>query len=229
MLYRITTLVTVFFCVTLDSGVAQNLQLHYEASAQRHYPNAFLESFTFDDWGSTYWFVTMDFTDPFENGSSSMTSAYGELARYFNFGPFQKVNLTLQYNDGIAFWGPMGRAWLAGVSLPLERRRGFLQTDVLIRMTPVDAPVDGQLTFSWMITIGNRGLVFTGYWDTWSETEADDAKHLVVLSEPQLWYPVWQNLDLGLGGELGYNFPSSEESTWQFYPDLSLRWNFTKD
>ena len=205
---------------------AQNLQLHYETDKGRQFPIAMLESFTFDDWGGTYWFVSFEFTDPFDQDRQSMSSAYGEIARYINVKPFQTVNLTVQYNDGVAFWGPMGRAWMTGLSYPFPVEQGAIQLDFLARFTAADVPMDGQVTLAWFIPIGDGPLQFVGYWDIWSETEADDKKHLVLLAEPQFWYQIWNNLDLGLGAEVAYNFPSFLASEWNIYPNLSTRWNF---
>jgi hypothetical protein len=205
---------------------AQNLQLHYETDKGRQYPIAMLESFTFDDWGGTYWFVSFEFTNPLGQDERTLSLAYGEIARYINIKPFETVNLSVQYNDGVAWWGPMGRAWMFGLSYPFPLETGSLQIDVLSRFTANNIPMDGQVTVAWFFPFGESPLQFVGYWDIWSETEVDNEKHLVMLAEPQLWYQVWNNLDLGLGAEVSYNFPSFLDAEWKLYPNLSARWNF---
>jgi len=204
----------------------QNLQLHYETDQDRQYPVAMLEMYKFDNWGGTYWFITMDFTDPLELGEKSLSLMYGEIARYINFKLINPLSLTLQYNDGVAFWGPMGRAWLGGVSYPLPLSKGAAQFDLLARVPQDPDGLDGQVTLAWFYPFGEGKLQFVGYWDTWTETEADGNKSVVILSEPQFWYNVWENFDLGLGVELGYNFPVFNAEEWKLYPNLSMRWNF---
>ena len=41
--------------------LGQNIQLHYEASEDRQYPVTTLEMFKPDDYGSTFWFVDMEY------------------------------------------------------------------------------------------------------------------------------------------------------------------------
>ena len=49
------------------SLMGQNIQLHYDLAEDRQYPVTFVEMFSPDDMGSTYWFVTMEY----DNGGMS--------------------------------------------------------------------------------------------------------------------------------------------------------------
>ena len=219
---------------------AQNLQLHYETHSDRQYLNAMLESYTFDQWGGTYWFVSFNFTDPDQTGSSSLGDVYGEIARYVTLPFLPAFSYTLQYNDGVGFGGyenvydsyQVGSIWLTGLSYALPVRQGATQVDLLARYLVRSEETQAQVTVAWFRPFGESGLEFVGYWDLWTETSADDKRVPVILTEPQLWYTVWENLDLGVGFELTYNWPSYDTGSLvhgkdtRIYPNLSTRWNF---
>lgn len=214
--------------------LGQNLQLHYETDQDRQYPNAMLEDYRFDKWGATYWFVTMDFKDPNSTGTKSISSMYGEIARYITFPFAQSFSATVQYNDGVYYgglddpWasGQVGAIWLGGFSYALPLKTGAAQLDVLGKLSQQAEEQDLQLTLAWFYPFGEGRLQFVGYWDAWSEVEADGQKAVVILAEPQFWYNVWENFDLGLGAEVDYNFPVFLPREWKLYPNLSMRWNF---
>lgn len=218
----------------LQPLLGQNLQLHYETDKDRQFPIAMIEDYRFDDWGATYWFVNMNFQDPDGIGSKSISSMYGEIARYQNLSFFESLSLTLQYNDGVYYGGSddpfasgqVGAMWLGGVSYPLPLAKGALQVDLLAKFSQQFKEQDLQITLAWFYPFGEGRLQFAGYWDAWTEVEADGNKAVVILSEPQFWYNVWENLDLGLGAEIDYNFPVFIPREWTLYPNLSLRWTF---
>ena len=90
-----TIISTIFLCVLLSfipELRAQNIQLHYDFGRslydkdlkERPLLTSTVEKFHPDTWGSTYFFVDMDYT------SEGVASAYWEIAREVKFwkGPF---------------------------------------------------------------------------------------------------------------------------------------------
>ncbi|MBQ2121101.1 MAG: DUF5020 family protein, partial [Bacteroidaceae bacterium] len=79
-----------------------NIQVHYDFGeaiygqqlSNRPHWVATIENFTPDKWGSTFFFVDMDYAH------HEVSSAYWEIAREFNMGslPF---SLHLEYNGGL--------------------------------------------------------------------------------------------------------------------------------
>ena len=109
-----------FLCMLL-SGVprlqAQNIQLHYDFGRSlydkdlqgRPLFTSTVEKFHPDTWGSTYFFVDMDYT------SEGVASAYWEIAREIKFwkGPF---SAHLEYNGGLSKGMSYKNAYLAGAT-----------------------------------------------------------------------------------------------------------------
>src|SRR6056297_2070388 len=165
--------------------VAQNLQLHYDFGEDRDYFTSTIEMFKPDEYGATFFFFDMDYN--YQHGEKSASLAYLEIARYISL-PFDKFSATVQYNDGVAPWGPLGPVWLGGLSYPIDLGFITLNTDVLLRKyRGSDAP-DAQLTIVWNKKLLNDKLTFMGFFDLWSQDNAKDEKEPVLLTEPQLWY-----------------------------------------
>ena len=62
---------------------AQNLQLHYDFGKDRKHLTSTVEMFKPDKWGSTFFFVDMDYG---VGNVKGVSLAYFEIARSFNIG-----------------------------------------------------------------------------------------------------------------------------------------------
>lgn len=85
---------------------AQNIQLHYDLGRAmynslegRPWVTTTVEMFKADKWGSTYFFVDMDYTD------KGVSSAYWEISRELKFWK-APVSAHVEYNGGLnyIFW-----------------------------------------------------------------------------------------------------------------------------
>ena len=82
---------------------AQNIQLHYDFGRSiydkemsgRPLLTSTVEMFKPDKWGSTFFFIDLDYT------SKGIASGYGEIARELKFweGPF---SIHIEYNGGLS-------------------------------------------------------------------------------------------------------------------------------
>jgi len=198
--------------------VGQNFQLHYEASEDREYLVSTLEMFKPDDWGSTFWFVDMEYDD------GEMSLAYWEIVRNLTL-PINNLSATVQYNDGVANFGNLGKVWLAGINYFLQIGDLGLPVDLLYRNLAGSSSADFQITTSWYIPLMGEKVEFSGFLDIWSQDSGDDGKDIVFLSEPQLWYHLGKSLSVGSEVEISQNFIFGK-SDIQFLPTLAMRWQF---
>lgn len=216
-------LLAAFITLSMASSFAQNLQIHYDMGKDRKYFTSTFEMFKPDDYGASFFFIDFDFN---QSGNKSASLAYFEVARYLKL-PFitEKLSATVQYNDGTAPWGRLGSIWLAGFSYPIDLGFVTLSTDLLARKDYSSKDMDIQLTTVWYKPFFDNKLVFQGFLDVWSHhNPVKDEREFVVLTEPQLWYNVWDKLNLGGEVEISNNFIASDE--FQVNPTLGIKWNF---
>jgi hypothetical protein len=213
---------TMLLMMLASALFAQNLQLHYELSEDRKYFVSTLEMFKPDAYGSTFWFVDMEYDSPNNKG---MNLAYWEIARAFTL-PVKNVSATIQYNDGVASFGALGQVWLLGVNYYLDLGFIALPLDILYRAAEgADSP-DFQITTTWFKPFLDGNLEFSGFLDIWSQDEfGSEGKQLVILSEPQLWYNANEQFSIGSEIEVSQNFVFGQDGL-QVLPTLGLRWKF---
>ena len=85
------------FLVAASALSAQNVQLHYDMGKDRKYLTSTVEMFKPDNWGSTYFFIDMNYGD---GGVQGVSLAYWEIARGLKFwkSPFE---IHVEYNGGM--------------------------------------------------------------------------------------------------------------------------------
>ena len=148
-----TIISTIFLCVLLSfipELRAQNIQLHYDFGRslydkdlkERPLLTSTVEKFHPDTWGSTYFFVDMDYT------SEGVASAYWEIAREVKFwkGPF---SAHLEYNGGLAKGFSYKNAYLAGATYTYNNAsfsKGFSLTAMYKYIQKHKSPNNFQLT-----------------------------------------------------------------------------------
>ncbi|MEE9464858.1 MAG: DUF5020 family protein [Candidatus Neomarinimicrobiota bacterium] len=199
----------------------QNLQIHYDLGEDREYLTSTLEMFKPDSSGSTYFFVDFDY-DAGNTGSASL--AYWEFIRYFHVAALPGLSWTIQFNDGVAPWGPLGDVWLAGLSYPLNLGIITLSTELLYRRARFSDGPDLQFTAVWFRPFMEGRFTFSGFLDVWTAQLADAGREIVVLVEPQLWYRLWPTISLGSELEVSRNF--LPDDGWLFKPTVAVKWFF---
>lgn len=215
--------ITLTLLILMTASFAQNLQIHYEASEDREYFVSTLEMFKPDNYGSTFWFVDMEYDAPGKIKGASL--AYWEIARNFTL-PINNLSASIQYNDGVANFGNLGQTWLIGVSYYLDLGFTALPIDILYRSVQGADAHDFQLTTSWYIPLLDDNIEFSGFVDIWSQdVRLDGDKELVLLSEPQLWYNANEHFSIGSEIEISKNFVYGEKGI-QALPTIGLRWTF---
>ena len=231
------------------SAKAQNVQLHYDfgrhaykslnssdKSMARPALTSTVEMFRPDKWGSTFFFVDMNY-------NQGVQGAYWEIARELNFWQNSKVNWLsahIEYNGGLdRLAGSYNDAFLFGVTYS-GHSKDFSKTwsiTASYKHIPRTIGLDGkkdeanfQITGVWGITFLKGYLNFTGFVDFWRECRPWQGTSYIFLTEPQLWFNVNAikgcekiNLSVGTEVELSNNFVAKG---FFAIPTLAVKWTF---
>lgn len=226
---RKTLLILVFTSASLIA-FTQNLQLHYDVGEGRNFFTSTVEMFKPDSWGSTFFFVDMDYSSDARNVDNGISLAYWEIARAFKWNETQKILPRVEYNGGVFKLDgddpfiPIENVWIAG----LERTWASsdfskiftLQTNYKYIKGKED--VSFQITGVWTIQMLEGKLTFAGFADFWKE-EMFWGTDFRFLSEPQLWYNFNSNFAAGTEIELSNNFVGDE---FFVSPTIAFKYTF---
>jgi hypothetical protein len=214
---------------------AQNLQLHYDFGDGRKHLTSTVEMFKPDQYGSTFFFVDMNYGGDSVKGVSM---AYFEIARDLKFweAPF---TFHIEYNGGFGqmattdFTGAysINDAWLTGAAYSWNAQdfsKGFT-LQALYKYIRDKHDVSFQLTGVWYANFFNNKLTFSGFADFWKEDgdfdfDGEVDTEFVFLSEPQLWFNATEKFSVGTEIELGYNFGTNEGL--EVMPTLGAKYQF---
>ena len=220
-----------------------NFQTFYDLG-RKHFTTT-LEGFHTDNWGNTFFFIDYDYNNKDGKTIVSPNNTYFEIARCWNFwgdtalAPF---SLQMEYNGGFGTWGnlsgmpgtdygafPVNSAFLAGVDWFIHSGdfKNTLNLKVLYKyFVKLPSKVPMQFTAVWgcQDLFGLNGVRFSGFVDFWCE-----GNNLVVLSEPQLWFQLFDHFNIGGEVELSYNFAGLESTTGKKFnvmPCIGTKWVF---
>ena len=228
-------LLIAFFCLLTSSMFAQNIQLHYDFGSaiygeldSRPKFTTTVEMFKPDAWGSTFFFVDMDYKD------GKVASAYWEIARELKFweNPF---SIHVEYNGGL---NHINNAYLGGVTYTWNNKdfsKGFSISAMYKYLHHNPEPNSFQLTGVWHMDFCKGKFSFTGFADFWREKHEDinGIEHdFVFMTEPQFWVNLNKfkginenfNLSIGTEWEITHNFAILDGFYWN--PTLALKWSF---
>ncbi len=245
-----------FFLGGIVSASAQNLQLHYDfgksvyrfgPGSQENRPRltSTVEMFRPDRWGSTFFFVDMNYGS--KSGDGGVLGAYWEISRNLRFWEFP-VSVHVEYNGGLDVEGPEGGsgtyddAWLAGpewscASADLSRTFSLA---IMYKAIPRNMKNvhNFQITAVWSMMFWKNRLTFCGFADFWMEnrpwqlTDASgrDGTDFIFMSEPQIWYNFntikgMEDVGLSIGSEveISSNFV---DAGFFAIPTLAVKWTF---
>lgn len=229
------------FIVSLPMLAQLNVQLHYDFGdafygdklSNRPHLTATVENFKADKWGSTYFFVDLDF------GDNTMKSVYAEFSREFNLGKLP-IAAHVEYNGGLSGGGSYNDAYLAGGAWNWANK-DFSKTFSLqllykyLANQQIGSKHSWQVTTVWGIHFAKGFCTFSGYADLWHDNSVSG--NLVLSSEPQFWFNLYAldsvnddfKLSLGTELELSKNLVwPAEGINNKFYaiPTLAVKWQF---
>ncbi len=250
----------VFTALFLSSAAmsAQNIQFHYDfgsaiynrgskalngksLNAVRPVMTTTVEMFRPDDWGSTFFFIDMNYGRSGSDGG--VLGAYWEIARELQFWKLP-LSIHLEYDGGLDILGAgaYDDAWLFGPTWSFASKdytRTF-SISAMYKAIPRNLKTvhNFQITGVWNISFCRGMFLFCGFIDFWQENRpwqttrhsGADGTDYIVMSEPQLWYNFNTvkglekfNLSVGTEVEVSNNFVAAG-----FYaiPTLALKWTF---
>ena len=236
-----TLLSVLLVIVSLPIFAQLNVQLHYDFGdafygdklSNRPHLTATVENFKADKWGSTYFFVDLDF------GDNTMKSVYAEFSREFNLGKLP-IAAHVEYNGGLSGGGSYNDAYLAGGAWNWANK-DFSKTFSLqllykyLANQPSSNKHSWQVTTVWGIHFAKGFCTFSGYADLWHDNSVSG--NLVLSSEPQFWFNLYalDNVDDDFKLSLGTELELSKNLVWpaeginnKFYaiPTLAVKWQF---
>ena len=215
-----------------------NFQTFYDFG-RKHFTTT-LEGFHQDNWGNTFFFIDYDYNNKDGNRVISPNNTYFEIARCLNFWgdtALAPLSLQVEYNGGFGTWGnlngvpgvgygafPVNSAFLTGVDWFLHSGdfKNTLNLKLLYKhFVGLPCKVPMQFTAVWGLQdlFGLSGLRFSGFVDFWCEHD-----YLVVLSEPQLWFQLFDHFNIGGEVEFSYNFAGMEG--FHVMPCIGTKWVF---
>ena len=220
-------------CVNLHQAKAQNVQLLYDTG--RGCVTSTVEMFRPDSFGSTYFFVDVDY-------SPKVSGAYWEISRELCF--WQDTDLSwlsahIEYNGGMNSAMSFNNCWLAGATYS-GHSADFSKTWSLTaayKAIPGTIGLNGkkqahnfQITGVWGINFANGWCDFSGFFDLWREARPWQGTKYIFISEPQLWVNLnkiegMENVNLSLGGELELS-ANFVDKGFRCLPAIGAKWTF---
>ena len=230
---RLVALIVAMLCLPVASK-AQNLQVLYDTN--RECITTTLEKFTPDAWGSTFFFVDMDY-------SPKAVGAYTEIAREFCFwqdSEWSWLSVHAEFNGGLnTAVGSFNNSWLLGLtysghsedfSKTWSVTASYKAIPGTVGLNLKKQPHNFQLTGVWGISFADGWCSFSGFADIWREARIWQGTDFIFISEPQLWVNLnkingWDKINLAVGGEveLSNNFV---DKGFRVMPALGAKWTF---
>lgn len=221
--------------------LAQNVQLHYDTGKDRKMFTTTVEMFKPDRIGSTFFFIDMDYGSN-ASGIDGMNLAYWEIARSFKILKKCTFEPRIEYNDGfgrgtaptnnpqefIDYQYSINSAWLVGGQYTWNNQdysKIFtLQVNYKYIKNREDASF--QITGVWGLHFFDRKLSFMGFADFWKEEQFLENKKtkFVFLTEPQIWYNLFDQFSFGTEVEISSNF--GENKGTMINPTIAIKWTF---
>lgn len=217
--------------VISNAVIAQNIQLHYDFGKDRKLVTSTVEMFHPDKYGSTFFFIDMDYSSEARGIDNGLSLAYWEIARAFKWKEAQAIMPRVEYNGGVfkldgddTSFVPIENAWIAGVehtwaSGDFSR---ILTLQVNYKRIKDKEDVSFQLTAVWTIQMLNGKLTFDGYADFWKE-EMFWGTDFRFQAEPQIWYNFCKNFSAGSEIEISNNFVTDG---FRVNPTLAVKYTF---
>jgi hypothetical protein len=233
MKFILVPVLVFLLCLNLKS---QNIQLHYDLGKERKYLTSTVEMFKADPWGSTYYFIDLDYGS---RGSQGVSLAYFEITRGLKFwkSPFE---IHVEYNGGFGQYKAtpynsayqINDAWLFGGQYTWHSPNysRVFQLQGMYKYIRGKNNASFQITEVWTLNFFKNKLTLSGFADFWREDNEVGPqgntvhRNFVFLSEPQFWYNVTKNFSVGSEEELSVNFAGHRG--FMINPTIAGKWTF---
>lgn len=230
---------SLFISVLLLSTVlsfGQNVQMHYDFGKDRKLVTTTVEMFKPDKYGSTFFFIDMDYSSDTRGVDNGVSLAYWEIARSLKWSETQKLEPRIEFNSGNLFVAenfgfPINNAWLVGAQytfnnadfskiLTIQANYKNIK-DAKATNTDVENQNSFQITAVWNLHFFERKLSLLGFADFWRQDSFGG--EYVFLTEPQFWYTACPNFSVGSEIEISNNFT---DEGFVVNPTLAVKYTF---
>lgn len=213
---------------------AQNVQLHYDFGGTlydkelsgRPVVTSTVEMFKPDKWGSSFFFVDMDYT------SKGVAAAYWEIARELKFwdNPF---SAHVEYNGGVTNLFSLNNCYLGGATYTYNNgsfSKGFTLSAMYKYIQKHQSPNNFQLTGTWYMNLKNNLFTFSGFADWWREK--NEYGNFIFMAEPQFWVNlnkvkgIDEKFKLSVGSEVELTHNFGGRNGFYTIPTLAIKWSF---
>lgn len=243
------SIITAALALLFSGAWAQDIQVHYDLGktlyddlGKRPAMTTTAEMFKPDRWGSTFFFIDLDY------GHDGVAGTYWEIYREMSLTKNKQWAAHIEYNGGMSsdkdtyeatrfqhavLFGPAWN-WVSK-----DYKRNF-SVQVLYKyyfkgQHSWNRPYSGiQLTEVWGTTFAKGLCTFSGYCDLWYDKKVNG--NFILQSEPQFWFNLntlrgWDGINLSLGSEveISNNFVfNSKGQNNKFYaiPTVAAKWTF---
>jgi hypothetical protein len=226
-----------FLCALIIAASAlkaQNVQLHYDLGKDRKYLTSTVEMFKPDKWGSTFYFIDIDYGKGGENGVQGPQLAYFEIARGLKFwkSPFE---IHVEYNGGFGQYKahpdyntayPINDAWLFGGNYTWNTAdfSKVFTLEAMYKNIRGKNDMSFQITGVWNLQFFKNKVTLSGFADFWRPEGKTKNTNFVFLSEPQFWFNCTEHFSLGSEVEVSSNFAGHDGL--MVNPTVAGKWKF---
>lgn len=223
-------------CLFAAPALSQvNLQVHYDfgrdfykSLPDRSRVTTTVEMFKPDKFGSTFFFIDMDY------GEDGITSSYWEISRQLRFWK-APVSIHVEYDGGLNF---INHSFLGGAAYNWNSKDFSKVFGIQLLYKYIHknvSPHNFQITATWTLNFYGGRYTFCGFMDLWREkhTDLNGRNHsFIFLGEPQFWInldkfeKVSDDLHLSIGTEWEMSTNFALRDGFYFIPTLALKWTF---
>jgi len=227
----------ILLSVTISPMVlkSQNFQLHYDMGKDRKYLTSTVEMYKPDKWGSTFFFIDMDYGAGDVKGVSL---GYFEFSRGLKFwkSPFE---VHIEYNggflqskspaDGLYHAYQINDAWLFGGNYTWNTKdfSKVFTLEAMYKNIRGKTDMSFQITGVWTIQLLKNKFTLCGFADFWKEDNLafnGIKTYYVFLAEPQFWYNFTDHFSIGSEVEVSSNFGGHDGL--MVNPTIAGKWKF---
>lgn len=233
------TLLLFLFVASMFSLRAQNIQLHYNLGKERQFLTSTVEMFRPDKYGTTFFFIDMDYSSDARNVHNGISMAYWEIARAFKWHETQKFMPRVEYDGGVLKldgdlpWVPIEDCFLTGIERAWSTAdfSKFVSLQANYKYIKDKENVSFQITAVWSLQFFENKLSLDGFADFWKEGmdwygpdgAIMNTTNYRFYAEPQFWYNINQHFALGNETKVGVNFDGDDVS---IYPTVAVKVTF---
>jgi len=232
-------LLTLFTFLSAASALtAQNVQLHYDMGDTRKFLTSTVETFKTDKYGSTFYFIDMDYGKGVSDGVQGPKLAYFEISRGLKFwnSPFE---IHVEYNGGFGQYQAdkvnnayqINDAWLFGGNYTWNTKdySKVFTLEAMYKNIRGKNDMSFQITGVWNLQFCKNKITLSGFADFWREDNLvgvfgnQKATNFVFLTEPQFWYNLTKQFSVGSEIEMSANFAGHRG--FMINPTIAGKWN----